>query len=545
MGMIGGFIAGATGVSFLRSATRNATEFDTALYDINRQLGDDENIKDYIKFIDKYALKTGRARVEIAQQTAELLKTRKVGEGLDMIGDKIEIMTYATNQLELDTLTAAQTAEILGDAYKMTGNELKGAFAQANMMEDIYGSLVAGSDIAKIISRNIPLLSNAKIVPKEQALSLSTFAKANTSLEGISVGTALDRIMRGGDKAYGGGFTKRAESTGKTALDIIMQDAEKYNELQTQAKKNEFVLSRLDRANAEDIQVLNSIFKETSSINSARLQSFLKVQKQYEQGTINSIEYRKELEKLNKAERTIAASLLSSEKALKDFNRTIQLIGDRHDATLGRISESWKMVSGAFGNQVLFPALNLLADGLERIAPTVTMLINDYPTLMKVLAGAGAVAGIVAIVNSFTMLRNALLGVALGLNTIAKSKAFWLLTAAGVAYDVISSKYNKFQESLTPEQRSKWSENEKMMKEQGLNPKQMNEKREALKKEFNGQEASRQTVFAPPMSGTQSRPTQGSIDIRLMTDDKTQAIVDVKKEDGTFLNILQPTKTRN
>jgi hypothetical protein len=94
---------------------------------------------------------------------------------------------------------------------------------------------------------------------------------------------------------------------------------------------------------------------------------------------------------------------------------------------------------------------------------------------------------------------------------------------------------------LKPEQLGKWTENEKKMKEQGLNPKEMNEKRMALRREFEGKTAA-MSAFAPPIQGMQSRPTQGSIDVRIVTDEKSQAIVDVKKEEGTFLNILRPTK---
>jgi len=541
MGMIGGFIAGATGVSFLRSATRNAAEFDTALYDINRQLGEDENIKDYIKFIDKYALKTGRARVEIARQTAELRKTLKAGEGLKEIEDRIQLMTFATNQLEVDSVMSAKAIEIVGNSFNLSTKEMKAFFSQANQMEDFYGALVTGGDLLEIVGRMpITLLRNMKLMSKESTLMLATFAKANTNLDASAVGYNLGKALEGGRKARGGGIIAMAERQGKTIEEYLFSIGEEFKNIQSVAGQNDFIELITGTNDMQAKDVFRSLLTEIGNVDKAKVASFQLVQKQFEEGKISSIQYRKEMEKLSSAEKTFVARFIKSEQALKDFNRTMQLLSDRHDATLGRISESWGMVSGAFGNQVIFPALNLLADGLERIAPTVTMLINDYPTFMKILAGAGAVAGIVAIVQSFTMLRNALLGVAFGLNTIAKSKAFWLLTAAGVAYDMISSKYNKFQESLTPEQRSKWSENEKMMKEQGLNPKQMNERRVALQKEFNAQ-----AVFTPPISGMQSRPTQGSIDIRLMTDDKTQAIVDVKKEDGTFLNILQPTKTRN
>jgi len=542
--IIGGVVTAATGVGFLRSATRNATEFDTALYDINRQLGDDENIKDYVKFIEKYSLATGQSRIAVAQQTAELRKTLKAGEGLETIKDKIQLMTFATNQLEVDSVTSAKAVEIIGKAFNLSATEMKAFFSQANQMEDFYGAMVTGGDLLEIVGRMpITLIKNMKLMSKESTLMLATFAKANTNLDASAVGYNLGKSLQGGNKARGGGIIAMAEKQGKTIEEYLFSIGDEFKKIESVAGQNDFIELITGTNDMQAKDVFRSLLTEIGNVDKAKVASFQLVQKQFEEGKISSVEYRKEMEKLSSAEKTFVARFIKTEQSLKDFNRTMQLLGDRHEATLGRISESWGMVSGAFGNQVLFPALGILADGLERLTPIITTLINDYPTLLSILAGAGAVAGITAIVKSFAMLKNALLGIAFGLNTIAKSKAFWLLTAGAIVYDTMKDKklfYSKEEKALIAEQTK------------GMGTVESNRKTLEIKTALE----SGKTVddirknmrqrnienFAPPIQGMQSRPTQGSIDVRIVTDEKSQAIVDVKKEEGTFLNILRPTK---
>ena len=52
-GLVGTAIGTVSGVSFLRSATNNATDFGKALYEIERQLGENENIKEFSLYLNK------------------------------------------------------------------------------------------------------------------------------------------------------------------------------------------------------------------------------------------------------------------------------------------------------------------------------------------------------------------------------------------------------------------------------------------------------------------------------------------------------------
>jgi len=391
--ILGGLLSTGIGTGVLRSSIVNARDFHIALYDVERQLGRTENLQDYINFIEEYSLKTGRANVEVTQQTAELLKTRKAGEGLNTIADRMDIATYATRQLKLDTEDAAQGVEILGSAYKMTTEELKGFFAQANAIEDVYGT-VTGSDIVQILRRNVALLQNAKLLPKAQAVQLSAFAKANTSIEPTSVGTALSRIVSGSKGAFGGGYIKRAEQENKTLGEIILADAKLYGQLKTQTEKNEFTRSRLVGGNAKgnirDIEVLNSIFIEGTKINMERVQSFLQLDKQYKQGTVSAATYSKELVKLTNAEQATVYSLQSTDDAIKSFNKSMQLLSVQHESTLGTISNSWKSISTVFADVALYPLfLDPLAKSLRVLTPAMTSFIRDEPLLSAAIGAVG------------------------------------------------------------------------------------------------------------------------------------------------------------
>ena len=545
--ILGGLLSTGIGVAVLRSSIVNARDFHVALYDIERQLGQTENLQDYIKFIEEYSLKTGRANIEVAQQTAELLKTRKAGDGLNTIADRMDIATYATRQLKLASEDAAQGVEILGSAYTMTTDELKGFFAQANAIEDVYGT-VTGSDIVQVLRRNIALLKNAKLLPKAEAIQLAAFAKANTSIEPTAVGTALSRIVSGGKGAFGGGYIKRAEQENKTLGDIILADAKLYGQLKTQTEKNEFTRSRLvggnSKGNIRDIEVLNSIFIEGTKINMERVQSFLQVEKQYKQGTVSAATYRKELVQLTNAEQATVYSLQSTEDSIKSFNNAMQLLSVQHESTLGTISNSWKSISTVFADVALYPLfLDPLAKGLRVLTPAMTAFIKDEPALSAAIGAVGV--ALLGLFGVLTVLPAKSLGFAKALAAFGALKQLSGalavvsvgLEASKLAVDAVTGKSTS---SITPmikkgvDNIADTSIGQKIV---GSNFMQS----VANSKLFGGSGSS--MAIPTPLTQPQLQP-KGEISVNVTVNGQAQVQTEVKRQDNMSLN-LSPTTSRS
>lgn len=522
-GMVGGVLSVATGMAFTRSAIKNATEFDSALYDINRQLGENENIQDYINFIEEYSLATGRNNVEVAQQTAELRKTLKAGEGLDTIRDKMQLMTFAVNQLEVDSITSAKSIEIIGKAFNLSTDGMKAFFSQANNMEDFYGALVTGGDLLEIISRMpITLMKNTKLMSKESTLMLATFAKANTSLDASAVGYNLGKVLEGGRKAKGGGIIASAEREGKTIEEYLFKIRDEFGKLKTVASQNDFIEMIAGTNDLQAKDVFRSLLTEIGKIDIKKVTSFKAVQKQFENGKISSIEYRKEIEKLNEAEKTFVSRTIGTEQGLKEFNRTIKMLGDTHEATLGRIDNAWNLISGKFGDKVLFPSLNVLADGLEKVTPFITQFITNEPLLSGAFI---AVAGALTVLKTATLwFGGAKFATALGMLTKLS------LIGAGLSATYLAIKYG------IPTAQKNMQANKDVINAGMPSALIPNKTKEDFVKTGG-------MSIPTPMNMPQFQP-KGAIDVNVTVNGQAQVETDVKKQDNIFLNLFPTTTTR-
>ena len=391
-GLVGTAIGTVSGVAFVRSAINNATEYNSALYQLKRQLPDDEDIRPYETLISKYALKTGMATSEVAKMVAELNKTRKAGEGIEVLTDRIDLMNFAINQLEVDSFTAARSMEVLGKAFNMNTQEMKSFFAAANDIEDFYGTLVSGGDPLEIISRMpLTLLENAKLMNKEATLLIATFAKANTTLDPSTVGYNLGKGLQGNKKALGGGIIASAEREGKTVQQKLIELGNQYKAFKTLSEQNAFLINAVGSNDLQVLDVFRSVFTEIGRLDKVKIDNFLKIQKGFETGTVSAKEYRKNLGLLNEAERSFVRSQLDSKKGLESFNRTVGELAGRLEAILGRVSNSYNQISKQFGESIIAPVLVQLADGLELVTPYITDFISNNSLFVgAILSIAGA-----------------------------------------------------------------------------------------------------------------------------------------------------------
>lgn len=561
--VIGGLVTTATGVGFLRSAINNATAFDSALYEINRQLGDNENLQDYVKFIEQYSLATGRNNVEVAQQTAELRKTLKAGEGLKEIGDRMQLMTFAVNQLEVDSTTAAKSVEVIAKAFNLSTDGLKAFFSQANQMEDFYGAMVTGGDLLEVIARMpITLMKNTKLMSKETTLMLATFAKANTALQASAVGYNLGKVLEGGTNARGGGIIASAEREGKTVEQYLFKVRDEFAKLKTVAEQNDFIEMITGTNDLQAKDVFRSLLTELGKVDDAKINSFMQVQKQFKEGKVSAADYKKAMDNLNEAEQTYVARSGETVEAVKEFDRVMKLLAERHEATLGKIGNAWRLITSAFGDSILFPALRVLGDGLKYVTPFITDFIKEYPALIGVLSlGAGLTIGALAL---------QILGVADALGTmlkvmrlIAVNPVFLALSAGILAYNMV-----KDQKFLISKEENDYIQ----QKRKGLEPleamKKEKEIRQALKSGktieqlqsedvqksnqntinkitgFQTGGMSRGTMPIPtPLTQPQLQP-KGEIVVKVISEGNAQVQTEVQKQNDVFLNLFPTTTTR-
>lgn len=560
--VLGGLITTATGVGFLRSAINNATAFDSALYDINRQLGENENLQDYVKFIEQYSLATGRSNVEVAQQTAELRKTLKAGEGLKEIGERMQLMTFAVNQLEVDSVTAAKSVEVIGKAFNLSTDGMKAFFSQANQMEDFYGALVTGGDLLEVIARMpITLMKNTKLMSKESTLMLATFAKANTALDASAVGYNLGKVLEGGTRARGGGIIASAEREGKTVEQYLFKIRDEFAKLKTLAEQNDFIemVSGTNDLQAKD--VFRSLLTELAKVDDAKINSFMEVQKQFKAGKVSAVDYKKAMDSLNEAERTYVARNAETVEAIKEFDRVMKLLGERHEATLGKMATAWRLISSAFGDSVLFPALRKLADGLEYVTPFITNFIKEYPAFIGLLTGSVAIAGLVGLVGAIGGLNLALGGVLLTMRAIATNPVFLAITAGTIAFDALRKikdqkifvnaeerQYIMEQErrkDLTMSQKAELIDQIRRDFKSGKTVEELRQKGLGGVTEFKtgGMSIGTAMPIPTPLTQPQLQP-RGEMDIRVIVQGQAQVETDVKKQDNIFLNLFPTTTTR-
>ena len=563
-GLVGTAVGTVSGVAFVRSAINNATEYNSALYQLKRQLPDDEDIRPYETLISKYALKTGMATSEVAKMVAELNKTRKAGEGIEVLTDRIDLMNFAINQLEVDSFTAARSMEVLGKAFNMNTQEMKSFFAGANDIEDFYGTLVSGGDLLEIFSRMpLTLLQNTKLLNKEAGLVMATFSKANTTLDASAVGYNLGKILEGGTKAKGGGIIATAEREGKTLQQKLIELANQYKSFKTTTEQSNFLEAITGTNDLQAKDVARSVLIEYGKLDKVKIDNFLKIQKGFETGTVSAKEYRQNLGLLNEAERSFVRSQLDSKKGLESFNRTVGELAQRLEATLGRVSNSYNQISKQFGESVIAPILMQLADALEVVTPYIADFIKDYPVFIGLLAGTLAIASIKSLAGALFGLGTALTEIKLAMVAISKNPVFLAITAGTLAYEYIKKQDRKFTDNLTPKQRQEWESNENAVQKMGLNAKEVQNRREALRKKFANENAlkqdfenaiknpitqsqlpgtSLQSLIAPPMP-IPYQPPRGEIVLNIQTQDGVKASATVNKQDNISLILPQATTT--
>ncbi|NBP02814.1 MAG: hypothetical protein EBU90_22400, partial [Proteobacteria bacterium] len=499
----------------------------------------------------------------VAAQTAELRKTLKAGEGLETIKDKIQLMTFATNQLEVDSVTAAKSVEIIGKAFNLSTNEMKAFFSQGNQMEDFYGAMVTGGDLLEIVARMpITLLKNTKLMNKEATLMLATFSKANTNLDASAVGYNLGKVLEGGTKARGGGIIAMAEKQGKTVEQYLFDISDEFKKLKTVAEQNDFMEMVTGTNDLQAKDVFRSLLSEIGKVDKQKVASFQEVQKQFEQGKISSIEYRKAMEKLNEAEKTFVARFISTAEGLKEFNRVLGLLADTHEATLGRIGASWHMVSAAFGNTVIFPALNVLASGLEKVTPFMVGFINQAPLFIGVLGGmATAFIALKAATLFFATTGATNIVTMLGTMSAALTKIAAPIAAAVAAYEMLKIGYtdivgNKDTLGIKGRIENNFLRSDYIKEAtKGLSPQERFNKIADIDKQLDagktvGQlrsenKANTPSTFAPaPVSAMQFQQSKSQVEIIVKSDKDLTTTAEVVKQDNGFLDILKPTTMR-
>lgn len=553
-GLVGTAVGTVSGVAFVRSAINNATEYNSALYQLKRQLPDDEDIRPYETLISKYALKTGMATSEVAKMVAELNKTRKAGEGIEVLTDRMDLGNYAISQLGIDAFTSARATEILGNAFNMTTQEMKSFYAAANDIEDYYGTLVSGGDPLEIIGRMpLTLLQNAKLMNKEATLLMATFAKANTTLDPSTIGYNLGKGLQGNKKAIGGGIITSAEREGKTVQQKLMELSNQYKSFKTLSEQNAFLINAVGSNDLQVLDVFRSIFTEYGRLDKVKIDNFLKIQKGFETGTVSAKEYRKNLGLLNEAERSFVRSQLDSKKGLESFNRTVGELAQRLEATLGRIGGSYNQISKQFGESIMAPVLVQLADALEIVTPYITNFISQNPlfigSIFALVGAFGALkvasltlgtilprvaafsSGLLALLGPIGAFATAtgVFGMALQ-DLLTKSDNFGAKKLGGDLYNYLDKKgwTSKEASQLTPEA-------QKRAKEMGLYTGKTN-----ISNPTSKQPISQQLMAPMPIP---YQPPRGEITINFQTQDGVKASATVNKQDNISLILPQATTT--
>jgi len=553
-GLVGTAIGTVSGVAFVRSAINNATEYNSALYQLKRQLPDDEDIRPYETLISKYALKTGMATSKVAEMVAELNKTRKAGEGIEVLTDRIDLMNFAINQLEVDSFTAARSMEVLGKAFNMNTQEMKSFFAGANDIEDFYGTLVSGGDLLEIFSRMpLTLLQNTKLLNKEAGLVMATFSKANTTLDASAVGYNLGQILEGGTKAKGGGIIATAEREGKTLQQKLIELANQYKSFKTTTEQSNFLEAITGTNYLQAKDVARSVLIEYGKLDKVKIDNFLKIQKGFENGTVSAKEYRKNLGLLNEAERSFVRSQLDSKKGLESFNRTVGELAQRLEATLGRIGGSYNQISKQFGESIMAPVLVKLADALELVTPYITNFISQNPlfvgSIFALVGAFGALkvasltlgtilprvaafsSGLLALLGPIGAFATAtgVFGMALQ-DLLTKSDNFGAKKFGGDLYNYLDKKgwTSKEASQLTPEA-------QKRAKEMGLYTGKTN-----ISNPTSNQPISQQLMAPMPIP---YQPPRGEIVLKVQTQGDIKASATVTKQDNISLILPQATTT--
>jgi hypothetical protein len=537
---IGAIVGTLAGGGILRSAIINAKEFDTALYGIKKQLGENENLNDYVNVINAYSLATGQSRVETAGFVGELKKTLRAGEGLEVITQKIDAVRFATKQLDVDTETATRSMARITEAFGMNANQLKGYFSVMNDIEDVYET-VSGGEVLEVLGRVSPaILKNTKLLDSQKAVLLATYAKANTALDATTVGNNLGKVLQP--------LISVAEKSGKTLFDTLGDVANQYTKLTTTTEKTNFIENITGTKDMQAVQVFEGLLVERNKVNDKSVAGVLAMKKAMAEGRATTKEYTDAYMKLNRAEKAFVDSNQSATESLGKFNKQMGLLGGQHEATLGRISESWKQFSGTFGNAVLFPALNLLADGLEKLTPFITGFIQDYPIFTAILAGTAAVMGVMALVRAVGFLNFALLGTLKNMRLIALNPVFLAVSAGALIYDDIKKQggLKKMAGRASENIQNFFTEKDDKDKMSGSTQKTSNTN------QLNNLIGNTTNVFQnkplmsvpTPLTQPLLQQPKGAIDVNVIVQGQAQVQTDVKKQSNMLLNLYPATTTR-